>query len=149
MSTRACLLTVALAVTLVIAGSGCRRDDPDVVPHVRLGMAPGDVRDHFEPGGPGAWQTSVGKVADDTAIEWTATSPAAVVRHARFEFHVGMLVAIRATTTARAPDGERIVASSSSVIVRRPGEGGTSIEVFARDCPTHRDEVTALIARVK
>ena len=139
-----------LAVALVLAAAGCRRDDGDVVPHVRLGMAPADVRDHFAPGGPGAWQTSVGKAADDTAIEWSATGHSGVVKHARFEFHVGMLVAIRATTTEHAVDAERIAVSSSRVVVRRaaPG-GGTSIEVFARDCPTHRDEVTALIAKVK
>ena len=144
--TRACLL----AVTLMLAAAGCRREDPDVVPHVRLGMAPGDVRDHFAPGGAGVWQTSVGKTGDDTAIEWTSIGHPAAIEHARFEFHVGMLVAMRATTTERAPDGERIAVSSSSVVVRRPAPaGGTSIEVFARDCPTHKDEVSALIARMK
>lgn len=139
---------VVVAVALMIGA--CTRTEPDAVPNVKLGMAPGDVRDRFEPGGPGTWQTSVGKVADDTAIEWKAKDGSAKVREARFEFHLGMLVAIRATTNDAPPSGEKISTTPASVTVRRPaGAGGSEVAVLSRDCPTHKDEAAALASRGK
>lgn len=139
---------VVVAVALMIGA--CTRTEPDAVPNVKLGMAPGDVRDRFEPGGPGTWQTSVGKVADDTAIEWKAKDGSARVREARFEFHLGMLVAVRATTNDAPPSAEKISTTPASVTVRRAApSGGTDTAVLARDCPTHKDEASSLVARMK
>jgi hypothetical protein len=80
--------------------AACSHDAPDAIPNVRLGMAPRDVRDRFHPpnGDPGAWQTALG-AGDDTVLEWTARDPQSTIREARFEFHLGMLVAMRAKTT--------------------------------------------------
>jgi hypothetical protein len=143
------VIRVLLLVVTIIVG-GCTRIEPDAVPHVKLGMAPGDVRDRFEPGGPGTWQTSVGKAADDTAIEWKANDGSAKVKEARFEFHLGMLVAVRATTNEPAPSREKISATNASVTVRRPASsGGTEIAVLAKDCPTHKEEASGLVARMK
>lgn len=141
---RAFLLAVVLALT------ACTRIETDAVPNVRLGMAPRDVRDRFEPGGEGTWQTSVGAAADDTALEWKTKGGPSRVKDARFEFHLGMLVAIRATTSEPAPAGEQISTTRNTVTVRRaaPG-GGTEIAVLARDCPTHRDEAERLAAKAR
>lgn len=129
----------------------CTRIEPDAIPNVKLGMAPGDVRERFEPGGPGAWQTSVSKIVGDTAIEWHATDGTAKVKEARFEFHNGMLVAVRATTNEAPPSSEKITTTPGSVTVRRaaPANGVTEIAVLARDCPTHKEEATALAAKAK
>lgn len=143
------MIRVAI-LAAALAFGGCTRTEPDAIPNVKLGMAPGDVRDRFEPGGPGAWHSAVGKAADDTALEWKATGGAAKVKEARFEFHLGMLVAVRATTNEPAPSGERISATPASVTVRRrASSGGTDIALLARDCPTHKDEASGLVARMK
>lgn len=140
---------VILAAALVLGG--CTRVEPDAIPNVKLGMAPKDVRDRFEPGGPGAWHSAVGKAADDTALEWKATDGSARVKEARFEFHLGMLVAVRATTNEPAPADETISTTPASVTVRRaaPSGPGREIAVLSRDCPTHKDEAAALASRAK
>jgi hypothetical protein len=139
-----------LTVALTFGVGACTRIEPDAVPHVKLGMAPGDVRDRFAPGGAGTWQTSLGKVADDTALEWKAKDGSAKVKEARFEFHLGMLVAIRATTNEAPPPAEKITTTPASVTVRRPApSGGSELAVLARDCPTHKDEAAALAAKAR
>jgi hypothetical protein len=132
----------------LVAMASCTAAEPDMVPNVRLGMAPRDVRDRFKPGGDGTWQTALGK-GDDTVLEWTGTDPKARLSRARFEFHNGMLVAIR----ARAPEPsarELVSATKMTVSVRAPApEGGTNVTVLARDCPTHHDEAEGLASRAR
>lgn len=150
------ILVAALCNTVA-----CGRDPgPDPIPGVRLGMTPRDVRDHFESGGgagAGAWQTRLARVggaagaSDDTVLEWTATDPQAATRHARFEFHLGMLVAIRVEQRDRIP-AERIDVTPKTVTRRAPGAvatGGTEVTVLARDCPTHHDEAEALAIKAR
>jgi hypothetical protein len=110
-------------------------------------MAPRDVRDRFQPGGEGTWQTALGS-GDDTVLEWTSKDPKSSVIHARFEFHLAMLVAIRARTNDPAPPSDQIATTAKTVTSRsRAPEGGTSITVLARDCPTHKDEAESLASR--
>ena len=111
-------------------------------------MAPRDVRDRFQPGGEGSWQTALG-AGDDTVLEWTARDPKLHLAEARFEFHLGMLVAIRARS--REPGSlERVSSTPKTVTLHAPAaEGGTKITVLARDCPTHKDEADALAARAR
>ena len=138
------IVVVAVAVLL----GACTRLEADAIPNVKLGMAPGDVRERFDPGGPGTWQTSVGKVAGDTAIEWQAKDGSARVKEARFEFHNGMLVAVRATTNEAPPASEKITKTPATVSARRAApSGGTDVTVLARDCPTHKDEAATLAAK--
>lgn len=140
---------LVLAAVLVLGGGACTRIEPDALPNVRLGMAPRDVRDRFEPGGEGTWQTSVGAAADDTALEWKSKGTSKV-KDARFEFHLGMLVALRATTNDAPPASEAITTTPRTVTVRRPAAGGgTEISVLARDCPTHKDEAERLAAKAR
>jgi hypothetical protein len=134
-----------VAVALVTA---CGSGDAEGVPHVRLGMAPRDVRERFAPGGEGTWQTALG-AGDDTAIEWTArdVSSSISISRARFEFHLGMLVAIRAHSAEKS-SREKVSTTRKTVTLRAPApEGGTSVTVLARDCPTHRDEAERYAAR--
>jgi hypothetical protein len=109
-------------------------------------MAPRDVRERFHPGAEGTWQTGLG-AGDDTVLEWASRDPAASVPDARFEFHNGMLVAIRARTKEQAP-ALSITSTPKTVTLKAPAlEGGTKVVVLARDCPTHKDEAEALAAK--
>jgi hypothetical protein len=138
----------ALVLALVLLG--CARTEPDAVPGVRLGMSPRDVRARFEPGGEGAWQTRLG-ADDDTVLEWSAREGATTVEHARFEFHLGMLVAVRAHLRASAGDsqGLRVEATPKTVLARTRAAGtpGVDVTLLARDCPTHHEEAESLVSR--
>ena len=145
-------VAVALAPTLggALSGStnGCARHEPDALPGVRLGMTPRDVRDRFDAGGPGTWQTRVG-AGDDTVLEWTAQGSGARIAQARFEFHLGMLVAIRARLVEPS-SSDKVELTPRTVTSRRPAEeGGTEVAVLARDCPPHREEAESLAGRVR
>jgi hypothetical protein len=134
--TRAALVGLALL-------AACGREPPDALPNVKLGMSPRDVRDRFAVGEQGAWQTSFPERAgDDTVLDWSSGSGA--YDRARFEFHLGMLVAVRAHT--RTASDERVDVTAKTVTARRPApEGGTDLTVLARDCPTHHDEAELLV----
>jgi hypothetical protein len=138
------------ALLLILALAACERSTGgDPVPGVRLGMSPRDVRDRFEGGGQGAWQTKVGGGAgasDDTVLEWTATEATSRATEARFEFHLGMLVAVRAHLR-EAAGAEHIDLTPKTVTLRAPQAGGTEVTLLARDCPTHHDEAEALAAK--
>lgn len=141
------LLLLSLSLTLLF-GAGCTREEKDAIPNVRLGMAPRDVRERFQPGGEGSWQTALG-TGDDTVLEWTARDAKSPVAEARFEFHLGMLVAIRARlneTVSR----EDVSATPKTVTVKAPAhEGGTSVTVLARDCPTHKEEAESFASKAR
>ena len=112
-------------------------------------MAPRDVRDRFDGGGEGVWQTKVGGGAgasDDTVLEWNASGATTRATRARFEFHLGMLVAVRAHL--REPiETSKVDLTPKTVTVRAPEGGGTDVTILARDCPTHHDEAEALAAK--
>lgn len=152
---RVILATVA-ALTLATPSFGCDAkggEMTEAIPNVRLGMAPRDVRERFRPSGEGSWQTAVGS-GDDTVVEWTLrdekarSNPTAVIE-ARFEFHLGMLVAIRARSN-ETTSSEKIGLTPKTVTIRSPArEGGTMITVLARDCPTHKDEAESIAAKAR
>jgi hypothetical protein len=143
----------AFVLALALAGAtACDREPPNqVVPGVRLGMAPRDVRDRFDGGGEGTWQTKVGGGAgasDDTVLEWSAGSEKTRATHARFEFHLGMLVAVRAHLR-EGIGAARTDLTPKTVTLRAPEAGGTDVTILARDCPTHHDEAEALAAKAR
>lgn len=144
-------LVLLLALVLVALGGCAREPATETFPGVRLGMAPRDVRDRFEGSAEGAWQTRVGSgtgASDDTVLEWSATGDKSRASQARFEFHLGMLVAIRAHL--REPvSSQRIDLTAKTVTVRTPAAGGTDVTILARDCPTHREEAESLAARAR
>lgn len=148
---RVALLLLLLAVACSMFA--CDRAAPaEAIPGVRLGMSPRDVRERFDGGAAGAWQTKVGGGAgasDDTVLEWSARDEHSRATQARFEFHLGMLVAVRAHLR-EATVAERVDLTEKTVTLRAPGEGGvggTDVTILARDCPTHREEADALAVR--
>ncbi len=139
-----------LVIAAIASSSACHHDAAsETLPGVRLGMAPRDVRDRFDAGGEGGWRALVGGGAgasDDTVVEWSAKGDRSRVSHARFEFHLGMLVAVRAHL--REPMGEaRTDVTPKTVTVVTPAAGGTDVTMLARDCPTHHDEAESLVAK--
>lgn len=111
---------------------------------VRLGDPLAVTRARFQPGAPGGTWTS--ETAPAPVLTWTPAQPGAV-RHARFEFHQGLLVAARFTLAKTAPEasGPALALTRASVVSRR-GEGdGVTLTVLSRDCPDHAAEVRALV----
>ncbi len=111
----------------------------------RLGMTARDVRDHYEPERPGRWQT----VADpgELVLAWAADQGES---RARFEFHAGMLVAVRAIVGRddALASGAAIETSPAAVLTRVPADPAADVRVtiLARDCPTHAAEVQRALA---
>ena len=143
-------LVFALVTALAVAACGTTPADP--IPGVRLGMSPRDVRDRFDPEAAGTWRTNVASgpgASDDTVLEWTSSAAAekSKASDARFEFHLGMLVAVRAHLR-EGSSGERIETTPRTVTVRTPQGGGTEVTLLARDCPTHHEEAESLASRI-
>jgi hypothetical protein len=127
---------VVLALALLSCRGAARTDD---FFGVRLGMAPREVRDRFDLGAQGTFVLTEGA---DPRLDWTPTASARPVSTARFEFHAGMLVAIRARVDPAAPpaEGPRISITPQIVSARDPGTGGVAITVLSRECPVHKAE---------
>jgi hypothetical protein len=111
---------------------------------VRLGMTPADVRSRFD--------VSAGlraSVAEDGTYLLDLENAAGTVRAARLEFHEGLLVAIRAELDPRdewASDDGLFLSEATVRRTLRDGTGNTQLTVLSRTCPTHADEVRALMA---
>ncbi|MBS2011572.1 MAG: hypothetical protein JST00_01565 [Deltaproteobacteria bacterium] len=155
MRLRARILAIAFALGAAgsIAGPiACGRvEGSEVLPSIKLGMAPRDIRDRFEPSAQGSWQTKIGSApGDDTVLEWVARDPSSSrVTTAKFEFHLGMLVAVRAHLREGTP-AESIEVTPKTVTSRAPAaSGGSDLTILARDCPTHREEAEAVASRSK
>lgn len=142
----------ALRVGIVIAGLGLAGgvaryylvrhagDRPFVLHGVLLGMTPSDVRDRFVGQPQGVWHS---EMRADPVLVWTAPGTTA-----SFEFHGGILVAVRMLVRASDPaaQGRSLDVSNASVLVRRlQTDGRVEVTLLARDCPTHAEEVRRLI----
>lgn len=138
---RALVLAVALALV-----PACERSTlGDTEFHgVKLGMLPNDVRGRFNVAD-GQWRTVPG---DGLKLEWTGQGNAGSVRRAQFEFHNGMLVAVRADLAASdaSSKGPAFAASPISVQARKQADAGVSYVWIARDCPEHKAEVAGLLS---
>ena len=108
-------------------------------------MVPRDVRDRFTQTG-GAWTSEAAK--DDYAIVWTApaNAPADAPQTAKFEFHMGSLVALRADVpkSATIASGDDVIVTQSTVLKRSPSGNLVHLDVLARECPTHAEEAKRL-----
>ncbi|CAN5267331.1 hypothetical protein BH09MYX1_BH09MYX1_49560 [soil metagenome] len=154
----------ALFVLLAFFGlSACQGETMPDVYGLRLGMTASDVRDRFWGTG-GSFKADV--AADDYAIHWTPgasteakdpsgkstafePNPTAMT----FEFHMGTLVAVRGQVPAGASiaHGAEYVTTKSAVLHRAavPGGGNVSIDLLARDCPTHKAEADRFVSAAK
>lgn len=137
---------VLLALALSGAGVACGQSEGGTSFHgAKLGMAPRDVRERFDLAPLGAFKiTSPG---DELVLDWApAHAGEGTVESARFEFHSGMLVAVRAKLAPRDPEaaGAPLLATKTAVVARATSEG-VSYTLIARDCPTHREEEKRLL----
>jgi len=104
---------------------------------VSLGMSEEQVEHAFADRASGDWSRTAG--CGGVALEWRRTEACASARWARFEFHEGVLVAIRLhSDDAAAP--EHAEQTSTAVRQRRPFEGGTATTILSRTCLTHTAE---------
>ena len=138
--TRPIVTFVAFAVLNLT--TACRDSVDEDVPGVRLGMSPRDVRDRFRPGGEGTWKSGVSPTGDDTALDWQGSGTS--ITGARFEFHLGMLVAVRATLNPAVSGPPSFAATPRTVKVYRRSGDRREFVLLARDCPTHREEAEGL-----
>jgi len=148
------ILAALTALTILAALAplvGCRRREPAETFHgVRLGMTPGDVRARFQPPTTRAVATWRSVPGGEGMLEYSV--PGGDAPKVRFEFHSGMLVAVRASLEPGdiASRGPRRDLNPGSVLVRAPreqGQGqGRTVEVtwLSRDCPTHKIEADRL-----
>jgi hypothetical protein len=112
---------------------------------VRLGMTVRDLRARFGAGA-GRWDSEVG---DDIVLRWTPTPDAhGGPLAAQFEFHMGILMAIRADLPPGdlAAKGAPFELSDAIVVVRDPTPAGAvHVTVVARSCPIHAKEADRLV----
>jgi hypothetical protein len=157
--TRKAWAAVGLSVALVAASAWALTSllfgpaEPPALHGARLGLSVRELRRQFSPPGPGAFRAvAVSPATGDLALEWIAepVSAAATVAlaRARFEFHAGRLVAVRATLPASEAlaHGPGLDAQPAWVVSREsPGNQGVLVSIIARDCPAHAAEVRALL----
>jgi hypothetical protein len=144
---------VTALLALAIGLAACSKPDQTSFHGVRLGMAARDVRDRFDIGGGGEWKVTPG---EEMLLDWSpaadggaAATTSATVASARFEFHSGMLVAIRANLDHADPSagGGGLTVTGASVAAREPlPKERVSYTLLARDCPTHKAEEQRLLS---
>ena len=132
----------ALMLAFGLLGAAACSSRPTNFHGVKLGMTPSDVRQRFL-APPGAWKATPG---EEMILDYSPD--VGTVPKVRFEFHSGMLVAIRATVAKQDPvaSGSREV-TPGSVLSREPSGPEVSLVWLSRDCPTHKDEAERLIHR--
>lgn len=136
------LAVVVVVASLAAACKGGAKEAP-VFHGVRLGMAPKDVRERFDQ--KGTWGTAATK---ELTLTWNTTEAQGPVATAQFEFHNGMLVAVRADVApVDALVARGFAVTDSSVTDCQPGIGTRkACRILARDCADHAEEVKALMS---
>jgi hypothetical protein len=141
-----------LAPALLVGGLGlwwsARRTGGDAVDirGVRLGLSLSDTRTRFQTPDAGVWSL---QSSPEPVLEWSSgQGEASPVRRATFEFHNGMLMAIRLQVAATNPEaaGPELEVGATRVLHRQRQEGLATVTVLSRTCPTHAAEVRALLS---
>jgi hypothetical protein len=124
----------SLSIALICVA--CTRHETTEFHGVKLGMTAQDVRARFDESGSFR--------SESEAL--TLTTPGKDVTTARFEFHRGILVAVRAST-ARPPMGLESGArySSGAVVEVSKANNAFAFRWIARDCPAHAEEAETLL----
>lgn len=120
-------------------------DVPSAFHGIRLGMSVVDVRSGLQPRG-----TFSARPFGEAgwALDWQGADGSSLKR-ATFEFHEGLLVAVRAEVDREDPLASALGTTVTPGAVRRVSrraDGGFDVLILARDCPTHVDEVRQLIS---
>jgi hypothetical protein len=134
----------ALLCGLLLAN--CKEAVPSDFHGVKLGFAARDVRARFTE--PGTWESETN---GGTALVWKR-SDAGTPRTARFEFHNGMLVAVRSGLYGRDPrvanGGQTLQSETSVYTIARSSEAGIyTLRWIAKDCPEHAEEVRGIMGK--
>jgi hypothetical protein len=142
-------VVVTGALWLALTPSPCVPVDSPPLLGVHLGMSLEGARAAFLDGAAGHWSSPPG--CGGTTLEWSrGEAHAAQARWARFEFHKGVLVAIRVLSDATPPPTRHIEVTPAAVSETRAGrDGSTSTTVLARGCEMHRAEVRQLLAETR
>lgn len=140
------LVILGVAAASFLVASAARIDE---IHGVRLGMTAQDVQRRFDVAPAGTWDAAPGCAGG--ALEWAPSGGASaqVPRWARFEFHEGMLVAVRLRASGADPSarGDRLTSSLGVVLAREPlPEGTVAIALLARGCPDQEDEIHQIIS---
>lgn len=141
----ALVLPTGWALTRYLVGT-LSRDVPAAFHGVRLGMSAADVRSRFDvrgtfearPEGPTGW-----------ALSFRANDGVAPIPEATFEFHEGLLVALRAKVRSEGLSGLSPGLTATAGTVRRiaPSDSGLfEVILLARTCPDHAAEVQRLLS---
>jgi hypothetical protein len=108
-------------------------------------MTARDVRRRFDLQG-----TWTNETTPSVALEFSPVGGSLDVAKARFEFHSGSLVAVRAESTHTLNIGgfeTGVHATTGSVIEVKPlaSSAGNALRWIARDCPVHAAEVAQIL----
>lgn len=168
------LLGAAMALLVAFVGLATLLQPLDGAPQqmlgVRLGMGPDQVRRAISPWGRGRLRTSQGVPAGeavdgpageqaDLVLDWSPRGQdAAPLRHARLEFHAGLLVAVRLDLASGFTPGrnrpvqatgfrDSLSTTDDEVVLRVRSGNRTRVTWLSRKCPTHRAEVQRILGR--
>jgi hypothetical protein len=137
---------LALSLSLVsVAGCNNPSEPPREYLDVRLGLVPRDVRSRVTI--PGTWES---RTEGALTVLDVRRNDRGSPESASFEFHNGMLVAVRARLTARdalVANGPVLKQSSTAVwrIEEESTAGMHQLRWIARDCPAHAEEVKKIL----
>jgi hypothetical protein len=115
----------------------------------RLGLSLADTRDRFAAPPGGAWSS---ESSPEPVLRWAPGAQASDLRAATFEFHQGMLVAVRLRLARSAPEasGASLEITRASLLARATtSDGEVELTLLSRSCPTHADEVKRLITSAR
>ncbi len=139
---------VTLALVAPVACSDRRIPD---FHGVRLGMTPSEVRDRFDL--KGSFGVEAAAANDDVGMRFTPASHESVAS-AKFEFHMGALVAVRADVdeSDASASGDEVVVTRGAVLHRSPIDKSVRppvvhVDWLSRDCPTHKVEADSLVKK--
>lgn len=135
------VLLTGLGATSLVASALARCDDgPPSLLGLRLGMTPDMLRARFVEV---TFRTELG---EDVALVADAPIEPGVAPGARFEFHDGQLVAVRARLSDGHADatGDRLEVTPGTVLARTASAASVDAVLLARTCPTHRGEAERL-----
>ena len=134
---------VLAACQVALLGAAACESSPTTDFHgVKLGMTAGDVRERFR-GPAGAWKATTG---EEMLLDYSPDTGGAP--KVRFEFHAGMLVAIRAKLDLHDPSAAasaRREVTPGAVLTREADRQSVSLVWLSRDCPTHKEEAERLV----
>lgn len=143
-------LLLAPALVLGLAGTWglARRPAAEAIDlrGVRLGLSLSDTRARFQAPDEGSWSL---QSSPEPVLEWTTSrGEGSPVRHATFEFHSGMLMAIRLEVAPGSAEaaGPSLEVGTTRLVHRQPRGSSVSVVVLSRTCPTHAAEVKALLS---